>query len=232
MAWLVAATLPADPLRGVGGLIPEGLSADRSAMPRLLALLLIAAVAGCSPAASQAQSAPTTSSASCGGTTNEAPTGSAVQHLKADLDGDGRLDSLMAWDRVGVPVVQAQLATGQSTAPEHLFAGDLLSSADVDGDGRAEVFAGVSADRAIALQLVDCKLRAVEWAVAPRVGEFAVGPGAALVCFAGARVEEVVTEGPETVRRAWTLKDGVVTGVRPNGSGPAGDNAGKIVCGK
>jgi hypothetical protein len=154
-----------------------------------------------------------------------------VQRLKAELDGDGRLDTVVAWDRAGVPVVQAQLATGQATAPEHLFTGDLLSSADVDGDSRAEVFVGSRADRAIALQLTDCRLRAVEWAVAPRVWEFAVGPGAALICFADSRIEEVVTEGPETVRRAWTLKDGVVTGVRPNGSGPAGANAGKIVCG-
>jgi hypothetical protein len=229
---VVAATLSADVHLGVGGLIPERLGADSSVMPRLLALLLVAAVAGCSPAASQAQSAPTPSSPSCGGTKDEAPTGSAVQRLKVDLDGDGRPDTVVAWDRAGVPVVQAQLGNGQSTAPEHLVAGDLLSSADVDGDSRAEVFVGISADRAIALQLADCKLRPVEWAVAPRVWEFEVGPAAALVCFAGSRIEEVVTEGPETVRRAWTLADGVVTGVRPNGSGPAGANAGKIVCGK
>ena len=199
-------------------------------MPRLLALLLVAAVAGCSPAASQAQSAPTSSPPSCGGTRGDAPTGFGVQRLKADLDGDGRPDSVVAWERAGVPVVQAQLATGQSTAPEHLFAGDLLASADVDGDSRAEVFAGISADRAIALQLKDCNLRAVEWAVAPRLWEFEVGPGAALICSAGSRVEEVVTDGPETVRRAWTLNAGVVTGVNPTGSGPAGEDAGKIVC--
>jgi hypothetical protein len=199
-------------------------------MPRLVAMLLLAAVAGCSPAVSQAQSAPTSASRSCGGEKTKAPTGPAVQRLKADLDGDGRPDTVVAWDRAGVPVVQAQLAGGQSTAPEHLYAGDLLSSADVDGDSRAEVFVGIRADRAMALQLKDCKLRAVEWAVAPRVWEFEVGPGAALICFAGSRIEEVVTEGPETVRRAWTLKDGVVTGVSPNGSGPAGEDAGKIVC--
>ena len=77
----------------------------------------------------------------CAAEREQPPEGSQEQRAQGDLDGDGRTDEVVSWVRDGERVVQAWLATGENAAPEALFAGDLAESKDVDGDGRAEVFA-------------------------------------------------------------------------------------------
>jgi hypothetical protein len=147
------------------------------------------------------------------------PDGSQEQRLQGDLDGDGRADEVVSWVQDGERVVQAWLATGENAAPEALFDGELLAAPDLDGDGRAEVLVGSGEDGA-GLALDGCRLAPVTVAGTDRAWTFAVGPDAALVCRPQGLVEEAVTNGPETVRRAWTLSDGSVTVADPVGSGP------------
>ena len=75
----------------------------------------------------------------CAAEREQPPEGSQEQRQQGDLDGDGRTDEVVSWVRDDERVVQAWLATGENAAPEALFAGDLLGTEDVDGDGRAEV---------------------------------------------------------------------------------------------
>lgn len=148
------------------------------------------------------------------------PDGSQEQRLQGDLDGDGRTDEVVSWIRDGERVAQAWLATGENAVPEPLFSGDLLSVADLDGDGRDEVLAGTGAATGGAFALDGCRLVRLALAVNDRPWEFATGPGAALTCRPGGVVEEAVTEGPETVRRAWTVSGGEITEADPAGTGP------------
>lgn len=148
------------------------------------------------------------------------PDGSKEQRVQADLDGDGRSDEVVSWIRDGERVAQAWLATGQNAVPEALFDGELLTAADLDGDRRDEVLASTGAGTAGAFALDGCRLVRLVLAPNDRPWEFAVGSGAALVCRPGGVVEEAVTSGAETVRRAWTVSGGTLTGADPTGSGP------------
>jgi hypothetical protein len=82
------------------------------------------------------------------------------------------------------------------------------------------VFAAVDGGKGRAYVLEGCRLTPVTFAQNERVWEYAVGPGAALLCRPNGGLEEAVTQGPETVRRAWRLAGGTVTGADPVGSGP------------
>jgi hypothetical protein len=156
----------------------------------------------------------------CAQTREAPPEGSQEQRLQADLDGDGRKDEVVSWVREGQRVAQAWLATGENALPEPLFAGSLLAVSDADGNGRAEVFASTSPTTGAAFVLVGCRLSPVTLSGTERPWEYAVGTGAALVCRPAGVVEEAVTKGPETVRRAWTLLGVEVTGTDPVGTGP------------
>ena len=147
------------------------------------------------------------------------PDGSQEQRLQADLDGDARADEVVSWVRNGERVAQAWLATGQNAVPEALFDGDLLAAPDLDGDGRAEVLAQ-DGDEGAGFVLDGCRLVPIGIAGTERDWTFAHGPGAALLCRPRGVVEEAVTTGPETVRRAWQVSDGTVSGADPVGSGP------------
>lgn len=157
------------------------------------------------------------------------PEDSKEQRLQADLDADGRTDEVVSWVRDGERVVQAWLATGENAVPEALFSGDLLATADLDGDRRAEVLASTGATTGGAFALDGCRLVRLALAVNDRPWEFTVGSGAALTCRPGGLVEEAVTTGPETVRRAWTVSGGSVTGANPTGTGPVASPG--IACG-
>lgn len=195
--------------------------------PISLALVAVLATAACSedPVAGP-RPGPT---GPCAAERSQPPDGSQELRLQGDLDGDGRTDEVVSWLRDGKRVAQAWLATGENAVPEALFSGELLSTADLDGDRREEVLAGTGPGVGGAFALDGCRL--VRLALAPndRPWEFATGPGAALVCRPGGVVEEAVTEGPETVRRAWTVSGGTVTGTDPVGTGAVASPG--IACG-
>ena len=188
-------------------------------MRSALVLAAVLGLAGCT-AQEPVGSSLETPSGPCAKTREQPPEDSQEQRLQGDLDGDGRTDEVVSWLRDGQRVAQAWLATGETAEPEALFGGELLDTADVDGDGRAEVFASAGATTGVALVLDGCRLTTVGIGGTERDWEFAVGPGAALLCRPQGVVEEAVTQGPETVRRAWTLAAGEVVGADPVGSGP------------
>ena len=186
-----------------------------------IALLLAAVLglAGCTTDTPPGSAFPVPSGP-CAKTREQPPEGSQELRVQGDLDGDGRADEVVSWQRDGQRVVQAWLATGENAEPEALFGGELLTTADADGDGRDEVFAATGAATGAAFVLDGCRLAPIGIGGTERTWEYARGPGAALLCRPGGLLEEAVTSGPETVRRAWTLADGEVTGADPVGSGP------------
>ena len=191
-------------------------------MLRMRSALVLAAVlglAGCTAQAPPASSIPTPAGP-CAQTREQPPEGSQEQRVQGDLDGDGRADEVVSWLRDGQRVVQAWLATGENATPEPLFAGELLTTSDVDGNGRDEVFATTGATTGAGYVLEGCRLAPIRFAGTTRDWSYAVGPGAALVCRPRAVVEEAVTQGPETVRRAWRLVGAEMTGADPVGTGP------------
>ena len=98
----------------------------------------------------------------CAAEREQPPEGSQEQRQQGDLDGDGRTDEVVSWVRDGERVVQAWLATGENAVPEPLFEGDLVGTEDVDGDGRAEVFAAPAPGGSpIAFALEGCALEPV-----------------------------------------------------------------------
>ena len=197
-------------------------------MRSALALVVVLGLAGCTADAPTRSSIPTPTGP-CAKTRVQPPEDSQEQRLQGDLDGDGRTDEVVTWRRDGEQVVQAWLATGENAEPQQLFEGQLLDVADVNEDGRAEVFTDSGPARGKAFVLDGCALAPIGIAGTDRVWEYAVGPGAALLCRPRGLIEEGVTEGPETVRRAWTLTGDEVTGANPVGSGPV-TTAG-IACG-
>lgn len=189
----------------------------RAAVP-VLTLLAVLSAGGCTDGpASPGVAVPT---GPCAAEREQPPDGSKEQRVQADLDGDGRTDEVVSWVRGSERVVQAWLATGENAVPEPLFDGELLAAADVDGDGRGEVFAATGAGSGRAFVLDGCRLVPVTLGPGNQVWEYAVGPGAELLCRPGGVVEEAVTRGTGTVRRAWTLAAGSATGTDPAGSGP------------
>lgn len=186
--------------------------------PIALALLTVLTTAACSddPTAGP-RPGPT---GPCAAERSQPPDGSQEQRLQGDLDGDGRTDEVVSWIRDGARVAQAWLATGENAAPEALFSGELLSVADLDGDRREEVLAGTGPSTGGAFALDGCRLVRLALAVNDRPWEFTTGPGAALTCRPQGVVEEAVTRGPETVRRAWSISGTEVAGADPAGSGP------------
>lgn len=188
----------------------------RSAPAGLLLLALLAAGCTSDPVAAPAPG-PT---GPCAAARQQPPDGSREQRLQGDLDGDERTDEVVSWVQDGEQVVQAWLATGENAVPEPLFDGELLATSDLDGDGREEVLAGTGPATGGGFVLDGCRLSRIRLAAADRDWEFARGPGAALACRPRGLVEEAVTQGPETVRRAWTIADGKATGADPVGSGP------------
>ena len=185
---------------------------------RALAVLALLAAAGC-VSEPEPVSAPTPPGP-CEKSREQPPDGSQELREQADLDGDGRADEVVSWIRGGERVVQAWLATGDNADPQALFSGKLLGTVDLDGDGREEVFAQTGEATGAAYRLDGCELVPVTIAGTDREWEYAVGPGAALLCRQNGIIEEAVTTGAETVRRAWTLTGGAVTGADPLGSGP------------
>ena len=184
----------------------------------LLTLLVVLTATGCTDEP-EPSSFPTPTGP-CAKTRALPPDGSQEQRQQGDLDGDGKVDEVVSWMQDGERVVQAWLATGENADPEALFDGDLLATGDIDGDGRAEVFASTGATTGTAFVLDECRLKPIGVAGTDRQWEYAVGPGAALICRPRGIVEEAVTQGPESIRRAWTLAAGEVTGANPVGSGP------------
>lgn len=181
------------------------------------ALVLLVLLPACTSEQPPAQvTAPT---GPCAAARELPPGGSQEQRLQADLDGDARTDEVVSWVQDGERVVQAWLATGENAVPEALFDGDLLAAPDLDGDGRAEVLAQAG-DEGAGFVLDGCRLVPIGIGGTERAWTFAHGPGAALTCRPRAVVEEAVTTGPETVRRAWRVSTGTVTGADPVGSGP------------
>ena len=138
---------------------------------------------------------------------------------QGDLDGDGEVDDVVTWLRDGQRVVQVRLASGERGQPEP-FDAELMMTADLDGDQRDEVVAATGASTAGAWVLDGCRLARVRLAIAPRDWVFASGRGAARQCRPAGAAVEVVTTGPETIRRAWRLMDGAAHGADPTGSGP------------
>ena len=193
---------------------------------RALTVLAVLATAGCfsEPAPSSAP----TPAGPCAKSREQPPEGSQEMREQADLDGDGRTDEVVSWVQDGERVVQAWLATGENGEPQALFSRELLGTVDINGDGREEVFAQTGETTGGAYRLDGCELVRVTVAGTDREWEYAVGPGAALLCRQNGIIEEAVTNGPETVRRAWTLNGGEVIGADPLGSGPV-TNPG-IIC--
>lgn len=189
----------------------------RGAAPVLM-LCAVLGAGGCTDApASPGVAVPT---GPCAAAREQPADGSQERRAQADLDGDGRTDEVVSWVRGSERVTQAWLATGENALPEALFEGEVLATADVDGDRRAEVFAATGDGTGRAFVLDGCRLVPVTLARNARIWDYAVGPGAQLLCRPGGVVEEAVTQGPETVRRAWTLAAGKVTGADPVGTGP------------
>ena len=188
----------------------------RRLSPLLVALMVLAV--GCSSDEEPSAPEPRAGGA-CSAERQQPQDVAQVQRQEADLDGDGRSDALVSWTASGKRVVQVQLADGRTAAPEPAFSGDVLATPDLDGDGRAEVLAGTSEGKGGGFRLDGCRLVPIRFSGIERAWEFAVGPGARLTCRPDEVVEEAVTEGPETIRRAWRYTDPDVVGADPTGSG-------------
>ena len=216
----------------------------------LLSALLLLPLAACTT--DEQPDSIATPSGPCAAERVQPPDDGSEQRLQADLDGDGSSDEVVSWVRDGERVVQAWLANGENAKPEALFPGDLLTTADVDGDRRAEVFAGVAATAKEPLGgvfvLDGCRLARVEDPRGPL--ELVYGTGtdrlqaAATVRCPGQGVLEQVTstEAPspgfrlvETTR--WVLADGraeapTTTSTRvPTAQDPAQGTKGRVACG-
>ncbi len=155
----------------------------------LLAALLTLSACTSTPAGS-AQGSPSPADP-CAAARNQPPDGSQEERLQADLDGDGRSDEVVSWLVDGARVTQAWLADGQNFAPEPVFAGLPILAADVDGDGRAEVFAGTGTGAGGLFRLDGCRLLPVTLAGSP--WSYPVGAGSALVCTTAPRLELFTT---------------------------------------
>ncbi|TAL14356.1 MAG: hypothetical protein EPN99_14370 [Frankiales bacterium] len=190
--------------------------------PIALALLTVLTAAACSddPAAGP-RPGPT---GPCAAERSQPPDGSQEQRLQGDLDGDGRTDEVVSWVRGGERVAQAWLATGENAVPEALFSGDLLATADLDGDRRDEVLAATG-DEATGFLLDGCRLVPITVGETDTAWTFAPGPEAPLLCRPGALVQETRERGPDTLRRTWRISAGTATEVDPAGSQPG------ITCG-
>ena len=131
----------------------------RSPSHALVVLTLLGATACTAEAPPPASSGIPTPTGPCAAERALPPDGSQEQRLQGDLDGDGRTDEVVSWIRDGQRVVQAWLATGQNAEPEQLFSGDLVKVEDVNGDGRADVFATLTPGGEQAVFVLDgCKL--------------------------------------------------------------------------
>jgi len=192
----------------------------------VLTLLAVLSVAGCIDDTDPAQGLPANDP--CAATRDQPPPDSGEQRKQADLDGDGSIDEVVSWVRDGQRVAQAWLATGRNAVPEPLFSGSLLAAPDIDRDGRAEVLAATGPTTGAAFVLDGCRLVPVRVVNREQAWEYAIGPGALLLCRPRGLVEEAVNKGAETARRAWTLSEGEVTAANPVGSGPV--TAGGIRC--
>jgi hypothetical protein len=129
-----------------------------SRMRTALVLVGLVLVAGCTAEAPPPVDAVPTGP--CAAEREQPPEGSQEQREQGDLDGDGRADEVVSWVRDGERVVQAWLATGENAEPEALFEGELLETKDVDGDGRAEVFAAREpGGTGVAFELDGCTLK-------------------------------------------------------------------------
>lgn len=192
----------------------------RRAAPTLALLGVL--IAGCT-----AQAPPSTGEAAptgpCAAERVQPPDGSQEQRVQGDLDGDGRTDEVVSWLREGDRVVQAWLATGENAVPEALFDGDLLSTGDVDGDGRAEVFAGTGAATGGAFVLAGCRLAPVTLDGQP--WSYPVGAGA-VVCR-GQGVLDVLPADQQPGQR-FRLSGTTVSQVGP---APAPADGGEIATG-
>ena len=188
----------------------------RRAAPTLALLAVL--TAGCTAEAPPSPDAGPTGP--CAAERVQPPEGSQEQRVQGDLDGDGRTDEVVSWLRDGQRVVQAWLATGENAVPEALFEGDLLSTADLHGDGRSELFVGAGAESGNAFVLDGCRLTPVTVDGTDQRWEYAFRPGAALLCRPNGLVEEAVTTAGQTARRAWTITGSTVTEAQPVSTGP------------
>lgn len=190
--------------------------------PIALALLTVLTTAACSddPTAGP-RPGPT---GPCAAERSQPPDGSQEQRLQGDLDGDGRTDEVVSWVRDGERVAQAWLATGENAVPEALFSGELLSVADLDGDGREEVLAEAG-EEGTGFVLDGCRLVPITVGETDRAWTFAPGPDVPLLCRPGAVVQETRETGPDTLRRTWRISAGTATEVDATGSEPG------IACG-
>lgn len=148
------------------------------------------ALAGCTTSTPGTAAAPSIDP--CAAARTQPPDGSGEQRLQADLDGDRRSDEVVSFLRDGRRVVQAWLADGRNAAPEAVFAGDLLATGDVDGDGRAELFAATGPATGGLFRLDGCRL--VTATLAGQPWSYPVGPAAAVACTGGGGLE-VLTVG-------------------------------------
>lgn len=183
-------------------------------MRSALVLAAVVGLAGCT-AQEPPGSSTATPSGPCAKTREQPPEGSQEQRLQGDLDGDGRTDEVVSWLRDGRRVVQAWLATGENAEPEALFAGELLDTGDVDGDGRDEVFAAPSEATVSVFVLDGCALEQATTGGSPWETTRAEGP---LLCRGSGLVEQLRRpRGPQEaaqgtlVSRRFRLAAGVVT---------------------
>ncbi len=217
----------------------------RSALVTVVLLLLTGCTVSDQP---QAQPTPT---GPCAAARVQPPDGSEEQRLQADLDGDGRADEVVSWLQDGTRVVQAWLADGRNAAPEPGPV-ELLQTADVDGDARAEVFAALAPAagqlRAGVYALEGCRLVPVSTPAGPLELVYGSGPdrlqaAATVRCRPGGRVEQLSSRAApapgvrllETL--AWDLAAGKASApVRtesrvPAAQDPARAASGRIACG-
>lgn len=196
--------------------------------PLLLVLLLLGATACSGGESSQGRDA---SDAPAGVTATAQPCGSAGpapdtarQRMQADLDGDGQDDQL-AVGGGATPVVEVQLAGSEPFTVRAPFE-QLLAVADVDRDGRAEVFGSMPRTAAApagelrggVFVLDGCALAAVQTPSGPLAYVYGSGPdrlqaAATVRCAAGAIEQVVTSEAPEPGFRLvritrWALDDG------------------------
>ena len=167
--------------------------------------------AGCS--ADDEQTSPVAAPEGCSAEPQTPADDDSLQRLRGDLDGNGTPDELVAWVRDGKRVVQVRLDDGEASEPEELFEGKLLEIGDVDGDGRAEVFAEAD-NRTVGLYVLDgCRLQRLDSEGDPFGVPVLGGP---LICRGDGVLEQLrPTRGSETaqgtlVTHTYRLRDGEV----------------------